>query len=376
MLGGWGRARSAEEPFVDVSLATDASVCLERAAFALKKSAPSPRERGEMKIALEEGAGRLRCRSCGHDDLTRVLDLDRLPLANALLLTKELHEPEDRFPLELFFCPQCALVQIGETVPPDRLFYDYAYASSFSDTVVEHARLLIEALIGAAVSGQRASLSRSQATTATCCNSTRRAASPCSASSQRQTSLHSRPLRASPTLTEFFDEELAHCLAPQGRRADVIHAHDVFAHVPDPNRFVAGIAALLERSGVAIIEAPYVRDLIDKLEFDTIYHEHFSYYSVSAATGLCARHGLVIADVEHVPIHGGSLRYAGEPASQGSLTFCLGGKIRRAAGVRLLPRFRPRGRCAEGRIAFAAMAAEGRETEHRRTGPSDLRIMD
>jgi C-methyltransferase C-terminal domain/Methyltransferase domain len=99
----------------------------------------------------------------------------------------------------------------------------------------------------------------------------------------------------------------------------VIHAHNVFPHVPDPNRFVAGIAALLEQSGVAIIEAPYVRDLIDKLEFDTIYHEHFSYYSVSAVADLCARHGLVIADVERVLIHGGSLRlfiaHAGELAS-------------------------------------------------------------
>jgi len=78
----------------------------------------------------------------------QVLDLGRLPLANALLLAEQLHEPEDRFPLELLFCPQCALVQIGETVPPERLFYDYAYASSFSDTMVEHARLLVEALVG------------------------------------------------------------------------------------------------------------------------------------------------------------------------------------------------------------------------------------
>src|SRR6266516_2638358 len=98
-------------------------------------------------LSAEEAVGRLRCRSCGHDDLTRVLDLGRLPLANALLLTEQLHEPEDRFPLELFFCPQCALVQIGETVSPERLFRDYAYASSFSDTMVEHARTLVEALI-------------------------------------------------------------------------------------------------------------------------------------------------------------------------------------------------------------------------------------
>ena len=88
------------------------------------------------------------CRSCGQADLGPVLDLGRVPLANALLTAEQLNEPEDRFPLELYFCPQCALVQIGETVPPERLFRDYAYASSFSDTMVEHARTLVEALIG------------------------------------------------------------------------------------------------------------------------------------------------------------------------------------------------------------------------------------
>jgi hypothetical protein len=91
---------------------------------------------------------RPRCRSCDQVDLKQVLDLGRTPLANALLTAEQLKEPEDRFPLELYFCPQCALVQIGETVPPERLFRDYAYASSFSDTMVEHARTLVEALVG------------------------------------------------------------------------------------------------------------------------------------------------------------------------------------------------------------------------------------
>ena len=122
-----------------------------------------------------------------------------------------------------------------------------------------------------------------------------------------------------PTLVEFFDEELAERLAAEGKLADVIHAHNVFAHVPDPNRFAGGIKRLLKPHGVAVVEAPYVRDLIDKLEFDTIYHEHFSYYSVSAVEALCRRHGLVVCDVELVPIHGGSLRlfiaHAGQPPS-------------------------------------------------------------
>ena len=122
-----------------------------------------------------------------------------------------------------------------------------------------------------------------------------------------------------PTMVEFFDEELARRLAAEGKHADVIHAHNVFAHIPDPNRFVGGVKQVLRRDGVAVVEAPYVRDLIAKLEFDTIYHEHFNYYSVSAVEALCRRHGLMICDVELVPIHGGSLRlfmaHAGAPPS-------------------------------------------------------------
>jgi SAM-dependent methyltransferase len=118
---------------------------------------------------------------------------------------------------------------------------------------------------------------------------------------------------------EFFDEELAGRLAAESKLADVIHAHNVFAHVPDPNRFAGGIKRLLKPRGVAVVEAPYLHDLIDKLEFDTIYHEHFSYYSASAVEALCRRHGLVVSDVELVPIHGGSLRlfisHAGVPPS-------------------------------------------------------------
>jgi SAM-dependent methyltransferase len=122
-----------------------------------------------------------------------------------------------------------------------------------------------------------------------------------------------------PTLVEFFDAELGASLAAQGRLADVVHAHNVFAHVPDPNRFVGGLKQVLKPDGVAVIEAPYVRDLIAKLEFDTIYHEHFSYYSASAVEALCRRHGLAICDAELLSIHGGSLRlyvaHAGQPVS-------------------------------------------------------------
>jgi len=111
------------------------------------------------------------------------------------------------------------------------------------------------------------------------------------------------------TRMAFFDERLAGELAADGVHADVFHAHNVYAHVPDPNRFTVGMKRILKPKGVAIVEAPYVRDMIDRMEFDTVYHEHFSYFSLTAVEALARRHGLRVVDVRRVPVHGGSLRY-------------------------------------------------------------------
>jgi SAM-dependent methyltransferase len=272
-----------------------------------------------LVTAVGEAASQPSCRSCGHGDLMQVLDLSRVPLANALLTAEQLSLPEDRFPLELYFCPQCSLVQIGETVPPERLFRDYAYASSFSDTMVEHARALVETLIGRGL-GSASLVIEVASNDGYLLQFYKARGIPVlgiePAANIAELAIESKGI---PTLVEFFDERLAQRLAAEGRLADVIHAHNVFAHVPEPNRFARGIKQVLKPDGVAVIEVPYVRDLIAKLEFDTIYHEHFSYYSASAVEALCRRHGLMICDVELVPIHGGSLRlfvaHAGREAS-------------------------------------------------------------
>jgi SAM-dependent methyltransferase len=249
------------------------------------------------------------CRSCGHGGLVQVLDLGRTPLANALLTAEQLREPEERFPLALYFCPKCTLVQIGVTVPPKKLFLDYPYASSFSDTMVTHARALVEATIERRQLGATSLVVEVASNDGYLLQFYRQRGIPVlgiePAANIARLAIEKRGI---PTLVEFFDEGLARRLADQGRSADVVHAHNVFAHVPDPNRFAASIKLLLAPTGIAIIEVPYVRDLVSKLEFDTVYHEHFSYYSVSAVEALCRRHGLAVCDVEHVPIHGGSLR--------------------------------------------------------------------
>jgi SAM-dependent methyltransferase len=261
------------------------------------------------------------CRSCGSSGLMPVLDLGWVPLANALLTAQQLHEPEDRFPLELYFCPQCALVQIGETVPPERLFRDYAYASSFSDTTVEHARTLVGTLIGRRALGPASLVIEVASNDGYLLQFYKDRGIPVlgiePAANIAELAIATKGI---PTLVEFFDEGLARRLAAEGNLADVIHAHNVFAHVPDPNRFVRAFKEMLKPEGVGVVEVPYVRDLIAALEFDTIYHEHFSYYSLSAVEALCRRHSLMICDVELVPIHGGSLRlfiaHRGRPVSE------------------------------------------------------------
>jgi SAM-dependent methyltransferase len=206
------------------------------------------------------------CRSCGHDHLDAVLDLGRLPLANALLTAEQLALPEDRFPLELYFCPRCALVQIGESVPPQRLFRDYAYASSYSDTMVEHARVLVEALIDARRLGRESLVIEVASNDGYLLQSYRRHDIPVLGIEPAANIAELATRKGIPTLVEFFDEELARRLAAQERFADVIHAHNVLAHVPDPNRFVGGIKQVLKPDGIAIVEVPYVRDLIAKVE--------------------------------------------------------------------------------------------------------------
>ena len=234
------------------------------------------------------------CRSCGHAGLSQVLDLGRVPLANALLTAEQLHEPEDRFPLELYFCPQCALVQIGETVPPERLFRDYAYASSFSDTMVEHARTLVETLIGRRGLGPASlviEVGEQRRIPAAVLQGS--AASRCSASSRRPTS---RSSRSRPRAFRRWSSSSTRSLPGGSRRKASSPTSSTpttcSRMFPIPTGSSGGIKQVLKPDGVAVVEAPYVRDLIAKLEFDTIYHEHFSYYSVSAVEALCRRHGL------------------------------------------------------------------------------------
>lgn len=250
-----------------------------------------------------------RCRSCEKGGLQLILSLGRTPLANSLLSEKDLAEPEATFPLDLVFCPSCALVQITETVPPARLFSDYLYFSSFSETMLAHAQALATEVAAARRLGPGSLVVEIASNDGYLLQYYQRAGVPVlGIEPARNVAKVAIDERGIPTLVEFFGRELAQRLRAEGRCADVIHAHNVMAHVADLNGLVAGIGLLLGRDGVAVIEVPYVKELLDRCEFDTIYHEHLCYFSLSAADRLFRRHGLRVQDVHRVPIHGGSLQ--------------------------------------------------------------------
>jgi SAM-dependent methyltransferase len=254
------------------------------------------------------------CRSCANQNLQPILSLGNTPLANALLTHEQLSQPEETFPLDLVFCPRCALAQITETVSPEKLFREYFYFSSFSDTVLQNASILANKLIS------RCNLSKDSLVVEVASNDGYLLKNYVT---QKIPVLGIEPAlniakvaQASgiPTIAEFFNAALAETLRSQGKQADVIHANNVVAHVADLHGVVQGMSILLKPDGVAIIENHYVKDLIDHVEFDSIYHEHLCYYSATSFRNLFTQHGLTLVDAERLPVHGGSLRVYFQPA--------------------------------------------------------------
>ncbi len=248
------------------------------------------------------------CRSCASGSLSSVLELGETPLANALLTPDELDRPEPRFPLTLLFCGACGLVQIRETVDPQVLFRHYLYLSSFSTTMLEHARRAAEEHIARLGLGAGSLVVEVASNDGYLLKNFVARGIPVLGIEPAANIAQVAEAAGVPTLCEFFGRDLARRLAAQGRRAHLILANNVLAHVADTGGFVAGLEALLAPGGEAVLEFPYVADMIAGAEFDTIYHEHLCYFSLHAARNLFGRHGLMVVDVERLAIHGGSLR--------------------------------------------------------------------
>ncbi len=252
-----------------------------------------------------------RCRSCGAQDLDVFLSLGKLPLPDALLTEEELGEPEARYPLDVAFCPGCTLVQILHEVPPEVLFVDnYLYFSSFSDTLLQHSRRHALGLIESrSLGGQDLVFEIASNDGYLLRNFVEHGVPVLGMDPAPDQAAAARGVGV-PTLEMFFDTATARELVDADLRASVIIANNVMAHVPDLNSFVRGMRMFVADDGVITVENPYVRMLIDNLEFDTIYHEHFSYFSCTAVDRLARRHGLWLNRVESFPdLHGGTLRW-------------------------------------------------------------------
>jgi len=264
------------------------------------------------------------CRGCGAAEPELVIHLGRQPLANGYIEADRSGEPEPQFPLAVVFCPQCALVQIGETVDPAQLFGDYVYLSSSSDAFVAHARDLAEAVIDRAGLTPASRVVELGSNDGYLLQHYRRHGIPVLGVEPAAAMAGIARERGIPTVDDFFSADLARRLRDGGVAADVIHANNVLAHIPDVHDALAGVETLLSPDGRLVVETPYVRDLVDGLEFDTIYHEHVFYYSLSSLAGLLVQHDLVVVDVERLAVHGGSLRVHAQRAGAAPATPAVG----------------------------------------------------
>jgi SAM-dependent methyltransferase len=265
-----------------------------------------------MSVAGPEDASTQvdRCRSCGSPKQAPLLSLGDTPIANSLRDSADAARQAPRYPLGIMMCRDCGLVQLADALPAEAIFTaDYPYFSSYSDELRKHSRLHAEQITDELGLGPQSLVVEIGSNDGYLLREFR--------------DLGVRVLGIDPspgpaavaqadgidTLVEFFGVPLAQQLRDQRIQPDLILANNVMAHVPDLNSFVAGITELAGPSTTVQIENPSVRELVDKVEFDTIYHEHYCYFSSLAVLRLLARHGLTLQDVEQFPLHGGTLRW-------------------------------------------------------------------
>ena len=248
------------------------------------------------------------CRFCGHQLRTTFVDLGLSPLAQNHIAPARLHEPELFYPLHVWVCEECLLVQLEEYVAPDDIFGDYAYFSSYSDSWVEHARRYAEAMTAAMHLGEDDLVVEIASNDGYLLQHFRGLGVGIHGIDPAANVAAAARERGVPTTVAFFGEAAARDFAAEHGRARLLLGNNVLAHVPDINDFVGGMRLLLAPGGRITMEFPHLLRLIEGNEFDTIYHEHFSYLSFGVVERIFASHGLTIFDVEELPTHGGSLR--------------------------------------------------------------------
>jgi SAM-dependent methyltransferase len=259
----------------------------------------------------------MKCRHC-HEELTNVfVDLDSSPPSNAYL--SSLDQPEADYPLKVLVCDSCWLVQTEDHAAADELFEeDYAYFSSFSPSWLDHARRYVEAMIERFGLGPESCVAEVAANDGYLLQYVAQAGIPCYGIEPTASTARAARDKGIDVIGEFFGVALGQRLADEGRSADLTAANNVLAHVPDINDFVGGFTRLLKPSGVSTFEFHHLGVLVDECQFDTIYHEHYSYLSLTAVDQILRTNGLSVFDVEQLPTHGGSLRVYAQRADTGT----------------------------------------------------------
>jgi C-methyltransferase C-terminal domain/Putative zinc binding domain/Methyltransferase domain len=248
------------------------------------------------------------CRFCGAALSESVVDLGRSPPANAYLAAEELGRPEPTYPLHAYVCGSCLLVQLQDFQSPDELFQDYAYFSSYSDTWMKHVERYCDDMI------QRFDLRPEHRVIEVASNDGyllqffSERGIPVMGVEPAGNVAHEAMAKGIPTIVRFFGVDTARGLVAQGHQADLLIGNNVLAHVPNLKDFVGGLKIVLRSTGVLTMEFPHLLRLLAETQFDTIYHEHFSYFSLMAVQRIFEHHHLKLFDVEELPTHGGSLR--------------------------------------------------------------------
>ena len=251
----------------------------------------------------------MKCRHCNAVLTLPLIDLGLAPPSNAYLSTQQLQQPEKKYPLRVLVCQTCWLAQTEDFAQAHELFdADYAYFSSFSSTWLEHAKRYADEMSARFHLGSSSHVVEIAANDGYLLQYFKAAKIPCTGVEPTASTAAAARAKGIDIVQEFFGVALANMLVAQGKQAELTAANNVLAHVPDINDFVAGFTVLLKPTGVATFEFPHLMQLMALNQFDTIYHEHFSYLSLIAVQRIFAANGLTVFDVEEHPTHGGSLR--------------------------------------------------------------------
>lgn len=259
----------------------------------------------------------LHCRFCNSELAQTLVDLGMSPLCESFLSPEQLNQMEPFYPLKVYVCGHCFLVQVGEYVSPESIFSEYAYFSSYSDSWLLHAEKYTRSMLERFDLGPDKQVVEVGSNDGYLLQYFIKRGVPSLGIDPARNVAKVAVERGIPTITGFFGVQLAQELAAKGRQADLLIGNNVLAQVPDINDFVKGMRALLSSGGVITMEFPHLMRLIDDNQFDTIYHEHFSYFSFTTVERIFTHHGITLFDVDELKSHGGSLRIYGQHMDSG-----------------------------------------------------------